>query len=93
MVDSVYADPGHIDDPHLWSRAEELGLDLARFEADRRSEAVAERVRRDFEGGVRAGVTGTPTVFAEGEPCNIADVRELEVLERWAANRAAERKT
>jgi protein-disulfide isomerase len=92
MVDSIYADHGHIDDPHLWSRAEGLGLDLARFEADRRSEAVAERVRRDFEGGVRAGVVGTPTVFADGEPCNIADVREREVLERWAANRAAERK-
>jgi protein-disulfide isomerase len=92
MVDSIYADHGHIDDPHLWSRAEALGLDLARFEADRRSNAVAERIRRDFEGGVRAGVTGTPTAFADGEPCNIADAREREVLERWAANRAAERK-
>jgi protein-disulfide isomerase len=93
MVDAIYADQAHIDDPHLWRRAEALGLDLERFEADRRSEAVTERVRADFEAGVRAGVTGTPTAFAEGEPCNIADVREREVLERWAANRAAERKT
>ena len=92
MVDSIYDDHGHVDDPHLWSRAEALGLDLAGFEADRRSDAVGERVRRDFEGGVRAGVAGTPTVFADGKPCNIADVREREVLERWAANRAAERK-
>jgi protein-disulfide isomerase len=93
IVGSIYADHGHIDDPHLWSRAETLGLDLERFEADRRSAAVTERVRADFEGGVRAGVTGTPTAFAGGKPCNIADVREREVLERWAANRAAERKT
>ena len=93
MVDSIYADHGHIDDPHLWRRAEDLGLDLDRFEADRRSQAVAERVRADFEGGVRAGVTGTPSAFADREPCNIADAREREVLERWAANRAAERKT
>ena len=93
MVDSIYADHAHIDDPHLWRRAEALGLDLGRFEADRRSDDVHARVRADFEGGVRAGVTGTPTVFADGEPCNIADVREREVLERWAANRAAERKT
>ncbi len=92
MVDSLYADHAHIDDPHLWQRAERLGLALDRFEADRRSEAVGERVRSDFEGGVRAGVTGTPTLFVAGEPCNIADVREREVLERWAANRAAERK-
>jgi len=93
MVDSIYADHGHIDDPHLWRRAEQLGLDVERFEADRRSRAVAERVRADFEAGVRAGVTGTPSAFADGEPCNIAGVREREVLERWAANRAAERKT
>ena len=43
-----------------------LGLDLERFERDRRSDAVAERVRRDFEGGIRAGVTGTPAVFVDG---------------------------
>ncbi len=63
MVDSLYADRGHVDDPHLWRRAEELGLDLARFDADRRSEALAARVRRDFESGIRAGVTETPALF------------------------------
>jgi protein-disulfide isomerase len=68
MVDSLYADRGHVDDPHLWQRVAELGLDLERFEADRRSEEVAARVRRDFESGIRAGVSGTPAVFAGGEP-------------------------
>jgi protein-disulfide isomerase len=63
MVDSLYADRGHVDDPHLWRRVEELGLDLARFEADRRSDEVAARVRRDFETGIRAGVTTTPALF------------------------------
>jgi protein-disulfide isomerase len=63
MVDSLYEDRGRVDDPHLWRRAEALGLELERFEADRRSEAVADRVRRDFESGIRAGVTGTPAVF------------------------------
>ena len=63
MVDSLYADRGRVDDPHLWDRVERMGLDLERFEADRRSEAVAARVRRDFESGVRAGVTSTPALF------------------------------
>lgn len=63
MVDSLYADRAHVDDPHLWRRVEELGLDLDRFEADRRSEAVAARVRRDFQSGIRAGVTTTPALF------------------------------
>lgn len=63
LVDSLYADRGRVDDPHLWERVEALGLDLARFEADRRADAVAARVRRDFESGIRAGVTGTPALF------------------------------
>ena len=71
MVDSLYGDRGHVDDPHLWQRAERLGLDLERFEADRRSEAVAARVRRDFESGIRGGVTGTPAVF---QPDGVSDL-------------------
>jgi protein-disulfide isomerase len=66
MVGSLYADRGRVDDPHLWERAREFGLDLDRFEAERRSEAVADRVRRDFESGIRAGVTSTPALFSSG---------------------------
>ena len=66
MVDSLYADRGRVDDPHLWERVERFGLDLERFERERRSEAVEERVRRDFQGALRAGVTGTPAAFAGG---------------------------
>jgi protein-disulfide isomerase len=67
FVDSLFADRGRIDDPHLWERAERLGLDLDRFEADRRSEPVAARVQRDFQSGIRAGVVGTPALFRDGE--------------------------
>jgi protein-disulfide isomerase len=65
MVDSLYADRGRVDDPHLWQRAEGLGIELERFEADRRSEWVAARIRRDFESGIRAGVAATPAVFPD----------------------------
>jgi protein-disulfide isomerase len=61
--DSLFADQGHLDDPHLWQRAQELGLDLVRFEADRRSDDVAARVDRDFRSGIAAGVMKTPTLF------------------------------
>jgi protein-disulfide isomerase len=67
MHDSLFGDQGRLDDPHLWARAEAFGLDLDRFEADRRSLAVAERVERDFRTGVRAGVVSTPTLFVDGE--------------------------
>ncbi|HEV2061453.1 MAG TPA: thioredoxin domain-containing protein, partial [Solirubrobacteraceae bacterium] len=45
--DALYADQGRVDDPHLWQRVEELGLDLDRFEDDRHGEQATERVRRD----------------------------------------------
>ncbi len=77
MVDSLYADRGRVDDPHLWERAERLGLDLDRFNAERRSEAAAERVRRDFESGIRAGVGGTPALFRGGEMVPIHDLESL----------------
>jgi protein-disulfide isomerase len=67
FVDSLFGDRGRVDDPHLWERAERFGLDLDRFQADRRSEAVAMRVRHDFESGIRAGVAGTPALFRAGE--------------------------
>lgn len=66
MHDSLFADQGRLEDPHLWDRAGTLGLDLERFDADRRSDAVAARIRADFEGGVRGGIVTTPTLIAGG---------------------------
>ena len=64
--DSLLADRSRTDDPHLWERAEQLGLDIERFDRDRRSDAVAARIRRDFVSGVRAGITGTPAGYVGG---------------------------
>jgi protein-disulfide isomerase len=67
LHDSLFADQARLEDPHLWRRAEDLGLDLERFEQDRRSDGVRARVRGDFESGIRAGVVTTPTVFSLGD--------------------------
>lgn len=64
--DALFADQGRLEDPHLWARAEGLALDLARFDADRRSDGVAARVRRDLRGAMRAGVATSPTLVAGG---------------------------
>jgi len=64
MHDLLFADQGRLEDPHLWARARTLGLDLERFDADRRAATVRARIRRDFEAGVRGGIVTTPTVIA-----------------------------
>jgi len=81
MCDSLYAERGRIDDPHLWERAERFGLELERFNADRRSDAVRERVERDFVSGIRAGVPGTPTAFVNGRLVHANLAEELAGVE------------
>jgi len=64
FCDALYADQGRLDDPHLWGHARALGLDLARFDDDRRGPEIAARVQRDVHAAVAAGATATPTLFA-----------------------------
>jgi protein-disulfide isomerase len=68
FADALYADQGRLDDPHLWERARALGLDLERFEEDRRSVPVSARVRDDTRAALAAGATTTPTLFIDKSP-------------------------
>lgn len=51
----------------LKTYAEQLKLDVAKFEADMASPAVAERVQRDVASGTAAQLQGTPTLFLDGQ--------------------------
>ena len=66
FADALYADQGRLDDPHLWERARTLGLDVARFDADRRGLTATARVQRDTRAALAAGATTTPMLFAAG---------------------------
>ena len=68
MHELLFADQGRLEDPHLWDRARELGLDLERFEGDLRSDAVRDRL---LAGSISSwagapGVVTTPSLFYEG---------------------------
>jgi protein-disulfide isomerase len=73
LADGLYGDQGRLEDPHLWARCEALGIDLDRFERDRRGEAVAERVKRDVHDALRGGATGTPTVWIGPDEADLLD--------------------
>lgn len=88
MHDALYADQGRLEDPHLWARAERLGLDVERFDADRRSPEVGARVSADFTTGIRGGVATTPTLFADGRTLpGVVDDSVLRALAGRPANR------
>jgi Na+/H+ antiporter NhaA len=67
MHDHLFHHQHALEDEDLRRYAVELELDPARFDADRASEPVLERVIRDFESGLATGeVRGTPTLFIDG---------------------------
>jgi formate-nitrite transporter family protein len=54
-------------DEDLRTYAGEIGLDLERFEQDRKSDDVSARIARDVASGESTGVVrGTPTLFIDG---------------------------
>jgi protein-disulfide isomerase len=67
MHDLLYHRQKALEDDDLRAYAAELGLDTARFDEDRVSEEVIERIRRDVDSGTVSGeVLGTPTLFIDG---------------------------
>ena len=50
--------------------AQELGLDMARFEADIEDDELRDKIEEHRLSGVRSGVSGTPTFFLNGEEMN-----------------------
>jgi protein-disulfide isomerase len=47
--------------------AQQIGLDLERFDADLAGDAHLRHILEDFQSGVDSGVNGTPTFFVNGE--------------------------
>lgn len=66
MHDVLYENQPMLDSVHLARFADELGLDVNRFVRELKDGTYRERVRRDFLGGVRSGVNGTPSFFING---------------------------
>jgi protein-disulfide isomerase len=62
MHDLLFENQHALEDADLVAYAARLGIDPAAL----RSHAFAERVREDFQSGVRSGVNGTPTFFING---------------------------
>lgn len=67
MHDLLFRRQKALADADLRRYADELGLDVERFDEDLRSEAARKRVRRDIDSGTAGGeVRGTPTIFIDG---------------------------
>jgi len=78
MHDLLYENRKRLRDEDLHAYAEQLGLDVDRFDQELADHVHAPRVREDFISGVRSGVNGTPTFYVNGARHD--DSYELETL-------------
>jgi protein-disulfide isomerase len=66
MHDALYEHQNALTEPDLARYARGLGVNDATFTTELRRPVYADRVRADFESGVRSGVNGTPTFYING---------------------------
>ena len=70
MHDKMFADNHNLTRENMQKWAQEIGLDMKRFNADLESPAIKSQIARDLADGEQAGVEGTPTVFVNGKHYN-----------------------
>jgi protein-disulfide isomerase len=67
MHDIVFEHYRVLDAENISLLANAIGLDLERFKNDIQQKALADKVEKDFESGLRSGVNRTPTFFINGK--------------------------
>ena len=66
MYDLLLAHQGQLEPEDVAGYAEQLGLDVPRFQDELRRREYAQRVARDVSSADESGVSGTPTFFING---------------------------
>jgi protein-disulfide isomerase len=62
----LYLRPDKLGERHLRRHAQEVGLDLARFDHEMASNAYAEQIMNGRYNSIIHGISGTPTTFING---------------------------
>lgn len=74
MADLLFENQRDLNPEKIRELAVKAGLDMARFDADVKSEAIQQKVDADKAEGEKAGVQGTPSLYINGrrylEPVN-----------------------
>jgi protein-disulfide isomerase len=79
MHDVLFDNQSHLKLRQLVGYAEELALDLSRYEAGLEEHLYLQRVRDHQESGRRSGVRATPTFFLNRQICDVSfGVQQLE---------------
>ncbi len=66
MHDLLFEHQRELEDADLLRYATQLGLDVARFQADMASPEVQKVIDADRQAGEKLGIEGTPTIYVDG---------------------------
>lgn len=64
--DKVFAEMRNLSDQKFIEIAQQLGLDMTKFNKDLADQSIMAQVMADMQNGQQAGVRGTPTLFVNG---------------------------
>ena len=64
--DLLFKNYNHLNEEKIKEIAQQLNLDMKKFEKDRKDPQIRAMINRDLAEGNRVGVRGTPTIFING---------------------------
>jgi len=67
MHDILFENQEYLEDEDILDYANNIGLDIPRFEKDLVKDQYMEKVKKDYSSGIKYDVQGTPTFFINGQ--------------------------
>ena len=66
LHDQLYENYNRLSEQKIREIAQQVGLDMEKFNNDIKDPELKALIERDFQGGAEAGVRGIPTIFVNG---------------------------
>jgi protein-disulfide isomerase len=78
LHDQLYENYNGLSDQKIREIAQQVGLDMEKFDNDMKDPELKALVERDFREGVEVGVRGIPTIFVNGRQLRNRSFQEFQ---------------
>jgi protein-disulfide isomerase len=76
--DELFKNYNLLNDQKIQEIVGQLALDEAKFKEQQKNPAITNRIRQDYEEGIKLGVRGTPTLFINGKKLRDRSLKSME---------------
>lgn len=78
--DTLFDNYNQLNDEKIQEIVGIVGLDETKFKEKQKNPAITQRIRLDYEEGIRIGVRGTPTIFINGKIVRDRNLKSMEAI-------------